>query len=119
MSEGLDVFGRLLTTQLRDEGIDFAQMAIAAKWKAPSLQALQQELLRLAPEHRQTVVACVRAAIDHGIHEFLVGLQAHCDNGELAILHKGVDIASDSDGLQGEPFTSDGWYSRFSKYGED
>jgi hypothetical protein len=61
----------------------------------------------------------VRHAIDSAIHDFLFALQEeHDSSGPLEIRVNGEAVAATSDGLHGEPYTEDGWYARFSRFGE-
>lgn len=111
-------FGAFLMKNLRDAAIDDADALLAAHWKAPSLKALQADLAKLTPKQRSVVRRCVIRAIDTGIHDFLFALsEEHDAGGRIAVVVDGKDVASQSDGLHGEPFTEEGWYSKFSKHG--
>lgn len=113
-----DKFGEFLATKLRDATIDHADALLADHWKAPGLQSLQADLRRLTPEQRAVVHRCVVEAIDCGIHDFLFALGEEHDNGSsIAVIVDGQNIAAQSDGLHGEPYSEDGWYARFSKHG--
>lgn len=113
-----DKFGAFLVAKLRDSTIDHADALLAAHWKAPGLQALQGDLLRFTPEQRAVVRRCMVDAIDAGIHDFLFALAEEYDNGaSIAVIVNGQNVAAQSDGLHGEPYTDEGWYARFSKHG--
>lgn len=58
------------------------------------------------------------SSIDTGIHDFLFKLQQQDEEG-ITIVVNGKNLADISDGLHGELFTEDGWYQRFSEYGEN
>ena len=112
-------FGRLLVEKLRDNAIGLYDGLANGHWKAPALQRLQDELAELTPEQRDLVRRCLIAAVDNGLHDFLFALgEAHDSQAGIAILVDGVNIAEQSDGLHGEPFGSDGWIAKFSKYPE-
>lgn len=114
-----DKFGAFLMAKLRDATIDHADALLAAHWKAPGLQSLQDELRRLTPEQRDIVRRCVVTAVDSGLHDFLFALSEEHDAGDkIVVLVDGQNVAAQSDGLHGEPFTDEGWFVRFSKHGE-
>jgi hypothetical protein len=113
-----DEFGAFLMTKLRDSAIDEADALLSAHWKAPGLLSLQNDLAKLTPDQRAVVRRCVITSIDGGIHDFLFALsEEHDAGGRIAIVVEGQDIAGQSDGLHGEPYTDEGWFGRFSKHG--
>eukprot|EP00456_Euglypha_rotunda_P062006 TRINITY_DN51_c3_g3_i1.p1 TRINITY_DN51_c3_g3~~TRINITY_DN51_c3_g3_i1.p1 ORF type:complete len:169 (+),score=22.40 TRINITY_DN51_c3_g3_i1:905-1411(+) len=113
-----DKFGAFLMAKLRDAAIDHADALLAAHWKAPGLQSLQNELRQLSPEQRAVVRRCVIEAVDGGLHDFLFALGEEYDSGgAIAVVVDGQNVAAQSDGLHGEPYTEDGWFGRFSKHG--
>ncbi len=114
-----DQFGAFLMAKLRDAAIDNADGLLSAHWKAPGVQSLQNDLAKLTPDQRAVVRRCVVDSIDAGIHDFLFALgEEHDAGGRIAVLIDGQDIAEQSDGLHGEPYTADGWFVRFSKHGD-
>ena len=118
--DALDEFGKFVMTHLRDRGIDHLDRLLAAQWKAPSLVKIQDELQALTPEQRGLARrACVQS-LDSAIHDFLFALQEQTDlaDAHIAVTVADQNIAAMSDGLQGELFTNNGWYARYSAYGE-
>ncbi len=114
----LDTFGEFVVAKLRDAVIDHADMLLAAQGKAPTLQRLQSDLSKLSTEQRAVVRRCVTEAIDSGLHDFLFALQEEHDaGGDVSVMVSGESVAAASDGLQGELFSADGWFARFSKHG--
>ncbi len=104
---------------LRDKAIENAELTLKGHWKAPALRPLQNELARLGSREREVVSRLVRAVVDSAIHDFLFALQEQSDAGGWPrVLVDGVDVATGSDGLHGEPFGGDGWQARYSRYGE-
>lgn len=118
--EAIDKFGKVLMNDLRDKSIDFFELLVERKWKAPSLQKLQTDLQTFNEEQIEIIRRIIIRSVDSGIHDFLFKLQeqADFDNG-IEITVQGINIISASDGLHGELFTEDGWYAKFSKYEED
>jgi hypothetical protein len=118
MGKALDKFGEFVVTKLRDAIIDQADALLSAHWKAPSVQDLQAALQGFTAEQRAIVRRCVVESADSGVHDFLFAMQEEHDaGGGLRVVVDGQIVAAESDGLHGEPFTDDGWYSRFSKHG--
>ncbi|MEZ4222534.1 MAG: hypothetical protein R3B13_16460 [Polyangiaceae bacterium] len=108
-----------VATNLRDRGIDHLDSLLAAHWKAPSLLKLQIELQRLTPTQRDLVRRAFGSSMDAAIHDFLFALQEQCDNeGSISVRVGRHNVAKLSDGLQGEMFSADGWFARFSAHGE-
>ncbi|MBD7966648.1 hypothetical protein [Paenibacillus gallinarum] len=118
--EAIDEFGKVLMNDLRDKSIDFFELLVGRKWKSPSLQKLQTDLQSFNEEQIEIIRRILIRSVDSGIHDFLFKLQDQADfDNEIEITIQGVNIISASDGLHGELFTEDGWYVKFSKYGEN
>ncbi len=63
---------------------------------------------------------CIVSTLDDAIHDFLFALQVSCDlNRGIQVIVNGQNVAELSDGLNGEPYTEDGWYARYSSFGEN
>lgn len=115
----LDDFGRFIAEHLRDRGIHHAQVLVDGAWNAPSLQRLQADLRALTTGQREAVVRTVVSSIDAAVHDFLFAIQEANDDGEGVQVHvRGAKPASRTDGLHGEIFTNDGWFARYSAFGE-
>ena len=115
----LDKFGTFLMRNLRDRAIDNYDRLAQGQWKAPKLQALQQDLAAMTEDQRRIVRDCVVNALDVGLHDFLFALQERADfENDIQVMVDGKNLAEISDGLQGELFGEDGWLARFSAYGE-
>ncbi|WP_127531005.1 hypothetical protein [Paenibacillus kobensis] len=116
----LDKFGEFMMKNLRDRAIDHYDMLSDGMCKSPSLQQIQAELNQFNEEQKNLIRTIVFRCVGNGIHDLLFGLQEAYDNDEkIAVIVDGVNVAEVSDGLQGELFTEDGWYHRFSKFGMD
>jgi hypothetical protein len=115
-----NAFGQVITSQLRDPAIDHFDSLAASRSKAPSHLAIQARLARLDSETVALMRECVVQAIDSGIGHFLYHLQQCHDDGEnLAVVIDGVNVASQSDGLHGEIWSNDGWFAKYSDFGEN
>jgi hypothetical protein len=118
-SSALDAFGSLVSTSLRDAALRRAEALVSYSLKAPSTQALQTALQAFTPQQLDTLRSVVRNSIDAGIHEFLFKLQELSgDTGSVSVLVNDQDVANLSDGLHGEPYSAQGWYSRYSAFSE-
>lgn len=118
-SSVLDAFGSLITTSLRDAALHRAEALLSNSLRSPSTQALQAELQAFTPQQLDTLRSLVRNSVDAGIHNFLFRLQELSEGvGSARVFVNGEDVARLSDGLHGEPYSSQGWYSRFSALSE-
>jgi hypothetical protein len=117
--DNLSIFGELIASKLRDPAMDRFENLRKGNHKAPALQDLQSRLRGLDPETREIARRCVVSAVDSAIHDFLFSLQERgFKNRPIAVLVDGENIADSSDGLHGEIFGKDGWFAKFSAYGE-
>src|SRR5262249_44977396 len=118
-TDPLSRFGRFLMTQLRDRGINHFDGLAEGRWKAPSLLRLQANLQKFTPEQQAVVRRCVLTSLDNGIHDLLFALQENYDReGGIKVVVDGVDVAGLSDGLHGEPYSSEGWHAKYSAHGQ-
>lgn len=111
----LDKFGKFIVDNLRDKGISFAELLLIGHWKATSLQNLHNELGKLSDSQKEAVKKAVISAMDSAIHDFLFALQ---EQEEIQIMTDGENVVELSDGIHGEQFSEEGWFAKFSKYGE-
>ena len=83
-----------------------------------ALQDLQAALSDLTPEQLEVTRRAVQRVVDSAIHDFLFALQEEHDaSGPLEVRVNGEAIAATSDGLHGEPYSDEGWFARFSRFG--
>ena len=116
----LDKFGKFIVENMRDKGIEFYENLAQGLWKAPSLKLLQEELKQFDEEQLSIIRQCIVSSIDNSVHDFLFALQESSDmNNDVQIVIDGHNIGELSDGLQGELYTEDGWYSKYSDFGEN
>ena len=118
--EDLDLiakFGKFMVENLRDKGINKAELLMKKHWKAPALQALQEKLDKFSTEEKDVILDTVIDSIDTAIHDFLFALQErpYFEN-DIQVIVDGKNIVEISDGIHGEAYTADGWYAKFSKY---
>ncbi|MDJ0942604.1 MAG: hypothetical protein QNJ30_04030 [Kiloniellales bacterium] len=105
--------------KFRDRAIDRYDLLARGHFKAPRDQELQNDLASLSAAQRDIVRNCVIDCVDGGLHDFLFALQETADfENEVRVMVDGKNVAEISDGLQGELFSEDGWFARFSAYGE-
>ena len=119
MSEELDIAGKFIMKHFRDNALSKLDALIEGKLKAPGLLSLQSSIVSLESEEKEILKKACVESLDSGLHNFLFALQEAYDNNEnIKFLVNGQNIAELSDGLQGELFTEDGWFSKYSAYGE-
>jgi len=76
-------------------------------------------LAALTDTQRALVRACVTNAVDATLHGLLFGLVEQSDFGQvIRVTVDEKNAAELSDGLQGEPYSDDGWIARFSAFDE-
>jgi hypothetical protein len=116
----LNKFGEFIVENMRDRGIGFYDKLSKGLWKAPSLKLLQEELKQFDEEQLAIIRQCIVASIDNSVHDFLFALQESSDmDNDVQVVVDGHNVGKLSDGLQGELYTEDGWYSKYSSFGED
>ena len=119
MSKELDKFGQFLMKNFRDNAIYKINSLFEGHSKAPAYQELQNPLKSFSEEEKEMIKKTFIISLDSGLHDFLFSLQESTENNEgIELLVDGTNVASQSDGLQGELFTEDGWLSKYSKHGE-
>ncbi len=116
-TDKVDKFGKFLVDNLRDKGIIYAEGLLNNKWRAPVLQNIQLGLTNLEDSEKEVVRNAIIATLDSAIHDFLFALQEQTDfeNG-IKILVDGENVIELSDGIHGEPYSDEGWYSKYSKF---
>ncbi|WP_163356170.1 hypothetical protein [Dysgonomonas sp. 25] len=115
----LDKFGEFLVENLRDTGVEFAELLLKNHWKTPSLQSIQGKLSEFTEEQKNIVLEVTIKSIDRAIHDFLFAVQEEADSdNEIQIIVNKKNIAKISDGLHGEAYSEDGWYAKYSNYAE-
>lgn len=120
INDPLNKFGKFIVENMRDKGIEFYDKLAQDLWKAPSLKLLQEDLKQFNEEQLLIIRQCIVASIDNSVHDFLFALQESSDmNKDVQVVVDGHDVGKLSDGLQGELYTKDGWYSKYSSFGEN
>lgn len=109
----LDKFGKFLVENLRDKGVNFAELLLEGHWKAETFLSLKNKLGKLTDAEIEAVKKVVIATMDSAIHDFLFALQ---EQSEIQILSDGENVVELSDGIHGEQFSDEGWFAKYSKY---
>ena len=113
----LDKFGEFIVVNLRDKAIETAEMLLENGSKSPQTKILQDELLTFNAAQKAIVANTVKASIDAAIHDFLFAIEEQADfENDIQIIVNEENIVEMSDGLQGELFTQDGWFEKYSKF---
>jgi hypothetical protein len=129
--EALDRFGQIVAIA-RDQGIEWfdgytRSPTPVPDYAAPEAQAIDRDLNTFAdlpPPIREFIRRIVVLSVNATVHDLLERFSDECRQSTGAILVDGVDLfhAAWDDrywpGLQGGLYGDDGWYSRFSRYGE-
>ncbi|RDU23586.1 epimerase [Anaerosacchariphilus polymeriproducens] len=113
MSENiLDYFGNKLMKEVRDETISSLDMMIDGKMKGSTAQQIRGKISTFNEEQLMTIKWLITKITDLSIHNLLMMIE---QNDDIKVMVDDNDIKEDSDGLEGELYTEDGWISRFSK----
>ena len=120
MSEELDIAGKFIMKYFRDNALSKLDALLKGEVNAPGLLALQNSIGSLRSEEKEILKKACIESFDSGLHDLLFALQEATNNNneDIKILVNGKNIAELCDGLQGELFSEDGWFSKFSAYGE-
>ncbi|MGA3282913.1 MAG: epimerase [Verrucomicrobiota bacterium] len=114
----LDKFGELLMKRVRDKAIGDWERFISGEMKGATAERVQQQIVSLTPEQRDTLCNLIPLIVDTTLHHLLFtaeqerSLQLIIDNPGESAAHNLRDI---SDGLSGELYGKHGWIARFSK----
>ncbi len=114
--KNIDEFGQLISKGLRDQALGRCEDITERKVKSQECLEINDSLSSLTDEQISVVKRLVTSCVDTGIHDFLYTLDEKQD--ELSVSINGEDIVKESDGLNGELFSDDGWFAKYSKYGE-
>lgn len=113
MSENiLDYFGNKLMQEVRDETISSLDMMIDDKMKGSTAQQIREKISTFNEEQLMTIKWLIPKITDLSLHNLLMMVE---QNDDIKVMVGDNDIKEDSDGLEGELYTEDGWISRFSK----
>lgn len=108
----LDYFGNKLMKEVRDETISSLDMMIDGKMKGITAQQVREKISTFNEEQLMTIKWLIPKIIDLNLHNLLMMIE---QNDDIKVMVGDNDIKEDSDGLEGELYTEDGWISRFSK----
>lgn len=112
----LDQFGTLLMEWVRDWSIEELDNLIHGNEKAPEQKKLGRQFKSLSSVSEEALEKLVPIAVDITLHYFLWLIE---ENQNLDLVLKtpnGIQsLKSESDGLSGELYSSNGWIARFSK----
>lgn len=110
MSEELDEFGQLFIEEVRDVSIRRVKAILSGTLKAEPDRILHAELSAIG--HRETLEEFGVYVVNHVVFNILWFFEQNEDY--RLIGPSGSSLSEESDGLQGELFTEDGWIARFS-----
>lgn len=112
----LHKFGQVISQDLRDAALNRFLDLDAGKLNSPDASKLSSELNKMTDEQKYVVKKIVNECIDCGIHDLLFALET--EKNDIKVIVDGANIADDSDGLNGEIYTENGWFERFSVHKE-
>jgi hypothetical protein len=113
----LDNFGKVVAEDLRDSALNHYLDLETGFIGSKSARELSASLSEFSEEQRQLIRKIITECVDTGVHDFLFALEENRHGVSVSI--NGQDISGISDGLQGEIFTEDGWFEKFSQHKEN
>ena len=114
--DALEKFGEVIAKDLRDSGISRYLDIESGCLKSESAIQLHDELSSFNDDQKKIIRKIITTTIDASVHDFLFAI-AEEKNG-ICVNVSSQNVNELSDGLQGEIFTEDGWFEKFSKYKE-
>ena len=108
----LDYFGNKLMKEVRDETISSLDMMVEGKMKSITAQQVREKIATFNEEQIMTIKWLIPKITDLSLHNLLTMIE---QNDDIKVMVGENDIKEDSDGLEGELYTEDGWINRFSK----
>ncbi|HHF2878686.1 TPA: hypothetical protein ACPJZX_004504 [Vibrio diabolicus] len=115
--KNIDEFGQLISKDLRDSALERCVDILEKKLKSEDCIEINDSLSNLTEDQISAIKRLVTNCVDTGIHDFLYSIEVVQD--ELSVSVNGEEIVKQSDGLNGEIFTEDGWFAKYSRYGEN
>ncbi len=115
--DNLDKFGKIISEDLRDSTLNHYLDIESGFIGSPICKELSTQLSEFSDEQRKVIRSLITNCVDSGIHDFLVAIEEKREGVSVQI--NGRNIAQDSDGLNGEIFTEDGWFEKFSQHKEN
>ena len=117
-SEILDKFGRFLIENSFNKGLNKIESLIKGELK--TYKNLQKEVSKFNNKQLVTLKRCFVTMFNEALHDLLFALQESYENNkDINIIVDGKNIAELSDGLNGELYSDEGWYVKFSNYKGD
>ncbi|AWF82285.1 hypothetical protein BTJ40_16430 [Microbulbifer sp. A4B17] len=113
----LDKLGKIIAQDLRDSSLERYLALESGSLKSPSTQELIKELDGFSDEQKAVIRKVLTNCIDSGVHNLLFAIEEEKE--DIAVLIDNENVAELSDGLNGEIYTEDGWFEKFSQYGEN
>ena len=111
----LDVFGMLISEDLRDAALNRFLNIESGHCGSDRANELHKKLSSLSESDRELIRKVLTDVVDSSIHDFLFAIQA---SNRVKVLVDDMNVVDLSDGLNGEIFTEDGWFERFSQHKE-
>lgn len=112
----MDMYGKALMSEVRDETISQIDRTIDGKMRDESSQLIKEKLSQFNSDQLETLKWLVPQIVDLSLHNLLTMIEQSEVVKIMVIDGKNnVDINQVSDGLAGELYTEDGWIARFSQ----
>ena len=111
----LDNFGKVISEDLRDAALNRYLDIESGNCASSAGKELSASLEGFTSEQKSIIRRLLSDAVDSGVHDFLFSLESSDD---IKVLSSGRNVQELSDGLNGEIFTEDGWFEKYSQHPE-
>lgn len=114
--KSVNMFGKNLVEQVRDESIEKSENVLDGSIKSDAAQRLANKLKHLSKEDRAALSELILLTVDSTLHN-LLWLFEESPNLDIVVHDDDMKfLTEESDGLSGELHGEDGWIEKYGKY---
>lgn len=127
-SDPVEYFGSFVMREIRDIAIGTMESLLDSEAYLSGCRQLREELGTLSLDQKALVRRATVEAVDSAIHNLLFRLQEDAERrghpslagfaGDIEIKVRGETVPKLGDEMHGRVWNADGWYAKYSKYGE-
>jgi hypothetical protein len=117
----LDAFGTEFTREARDTSVRMLEVLVEGRQGSEEDHRIANLLQKMSSGEREFTIHLVRRFIDTSLHNVLWMIERSDRFDLVARSDDGMETRSlkeQSDGLSAEPYTEEGWFARYSAYGD-
>lgn len=116
MKNILDVFGKVLITEVRDRSISDFDMILDGKMKGITAKTIKEEMKGFSKQQIEVIKWLIPKVVDVNLNHLLEMIESiNYINVQVILENCKYCVKELSDGLSGELYTEEGWIYKFSK----